>query len=113
MPACTSVHPPPASNRRAAHVGASVARKTTFLKDSLGKQLFNSNIRIIDDPLRVRGLRSQSFDAEGVATVKRAIIDDGVLTTWLLDCARPCAWMQQGKPTATWPTWYARLPVRA
>lgn len=67
--------------------GAAVARKTTFLKDSLGKQLFNSKIRIIDDPLRVRGLRSQSFDAEGVATVKRALIDDGVLTTWLLDCA--------------------------
>ena len=86
------VYDPRVSNSLVGHVigaanGASVARKTTFLKDSLGKQLFNSNIRIIDDPLRVRGLRSQSFDAEGVATVKRALIDDGVLTTWLLDCA--------------------------
>lgn len=86
------VYDPRVSNSLVGHVigaanGASVARKTTFLKDSLGKQLFNSNIRIIDDPLRVRGLRSQSFDAEGVATVKRAIIDEGVLTTWLLDCA--------------------------
>jgi PmbA protein len=86
------VYDPRVSNSLVGHVigaanGASVARKTTFLKDSLGKQLFSSKIRIIDDPLRVRGLRSQSFDAEGVATVKRAIIDDGVLTTWLLDCA--------------------------
>jgi PmbA protein len=86
------VYDPRVSNSLVGHVigaanGASVARKTTFLKDSLGKQLFNSNIRIIDDPLRARGLRSQSFDAEGVATVKRALIDDGVLTTWLLDCA--------------------------
>ena len=86
------VYDPRVSNSLVGHVigaanGASVARKTTFLKDSLGKQLFGSNIRIIDDPLRVRGLRSQSFDAEGVATVKRAIIDEGVLTTWLLDCA--------------------------
>lgn len=86
------VYDPRVSNSLVGHVigaanGASVARKTTFLKDSLGKQLFNSKIRIIDDPLRVRGLRSQSFDAEGVATVKRAIIDEGVLTTWLLDCA--------------------------
>ncbi|QUS41286.1 TldD/PmbA family protein [Tardiphaga alba] len=86
------VYDPRVSNSLVGHVigaanGASVARKTTFLKDSLGKQLFSSNIRIIDDPLRVRGLRSQSFDAEGVATVKRALIDDGVLTTWLLDCA--------------------------
>ena len=67
--------------------GASIARKTSFLKDSLGQQLFDRNIRIIDDPLRVRGLRSQSFDAEGVAVKKTAIIDEGVLTTWLLDCA--------------------------
>ena len=67
--------------------GASIARKTSFLKDRLGEQLFDKSIRIIDDPLRVRGLRSQSFDAEGVAVKKIAIIDDGVLTTWLLDCA--------------------------
>ncbi len=67
--------------------GASIARKTSFLKDKLGQQLFDKGIRIIDDPLRVRGLRSQSFDAEGVAVKKLAIIDDGVLTSWLLDSA--------------------------
>ena len=67
--------------------GASIARKTSFLKDRLGEQLFDKSIRIIDDPLRVRGLRSQSFDAEGVAVKRTAIVDDGVLTTWLLDCA--------------------------
>lgn len=67
--------------------GASIARKTSFLKDRLGEQLFDSSIRIIDDPLRVRGLRSQSFDAEGVAVKKLAIIDNGVLTSWLLDSA--------------------------
>jgi PmbA protein len=67
--------------------GASIARKTSFLKDKLGQQLFPSNIRIIDDPLRVRGLRSQAFDAEGVKVKQHALIDQGVLTTWLLDCA--------------------------
>jgi PmbA protein len=67
--------------------GASIARKTSFLKDKLGAQLFAKNIRIIDDPLRKRGLRSQSFDAEGVEVKKIAIIDEGVLTTWLLDSA--------------------------
>ena len=67
--------------------GASIARKTSFLKDRLGQQLFAKNIRIIDDPLRVRGLRSQPFDAEGVAVKKLAIIDEGVLTSWLLDSA--------------------------
>jgi PmbA protein len=67
--------------------GASIARRTSFLKDKLGTQLFAKNIRIIDDPLRKRGLRSQSFDAEGVATRRLAIVDGGVLTTWLLDSA--------------------------
>jgi PmbA protein len=67
--------------------GTSVARKTSFLKDKLGAQLFARGIRIIDDPLRRRGLRSQSFDAEGVAVKKLAIIDDGVLTSWLMDSA--------------------------
>ena len=65
--------------------GASIARKTSFLKDKLGAQLFAKNIRIIDDPLRKRGLRSQSFDAEGVTVKKHALVDEGVLTTWLLD----------------------------
>ena len=67
--------------------GASIARKTSFLKNKLGAQLFAKNIRIIDDPLRRRGLRSQSFDAEGVAVKKLAIIDNGVLTSWLMDSA--------------------------
>ena len=67
--------------------GASIARKTSFLKDRLGQQLFAQNIRIVDDPLRVRGLRSQPFDAEGVKVQQLAIVDDGVLTSWLLDSA--------------------------
>jgi PmbA protein len=67
--------------------GSSIARKTSFLKDRLRQQLFAKNIRIIDDPLRLRGLRSQPFDAEGVKVKRLAIVDEGVLTTWLLDCA--------------------------
>jgi PmbA protein len=67
--------------------GASIARRTSFLKDKLGAQLFADNIRIIDDPLRRRGLRSQSFDAEGVKVQKLALVDGGVLTTWLMDSA--------------------------
>src|SRR4029078_939433 len=67
--------------------GASIARKTSFLKDRMGEEVFSKDIRIIDDPLRVRGLRSQTFDAEGVKVKKTALIDEGVLTTWLLDCA--------------------------
>jgi|SRR5579871_1101485 len=67
--------------------GSSIARKTSFLKDRLGDQVFASGIRIIDDPLRRRGLRSHPFDAEGVAGERRALVDDGRLTSWVLDCA--------------------------
>jgi PmbA protein len=67
--------------------GSAVARKTSFLKDKLGERLFAPGINIIDDPLRHRGLRSRPFDAEGVAGSRMALIEDGVLTTWLLDCA--------------------------
>jgi PmbA protein len=65
--------------------GASVARKTSFLKDKMGEQLFASGIRIIDDPLRKRGLRSHPFDGEGVAGKKLALVDDGRLSSWILD----------------------------
>jgi PmbA protein len=67
--------------------GASVARKTSFLRDKMGQKLFADGIRIIDDPLRRRGLRSHPFDGEGVAGKKLALIDDGVLRSWILDCA--------------------------
>jgi len=67
--------------------GASIARKTSFLKDKLGAKLFKDNIRIVDDPLRRRGLRSQPFDAEGVAVKPMSFIDGGVLTSWVLDSA--------------------------
>jgi PmbA protein len=65
--------------------GASVARGTSFLKDKLGQKIFPDAISIIEDPHRARGLRSRSFDAEGLLPQKRKLIDAGVLTTWLLD----------------------------
>lgn len=65
--------------------GAAVARGTSFLKDSLGQALFAPGIAIHDDPTRARGLRSRPFDAEGIATAPRAIVEGGVLTTWILD----------------------------
>jgi len=65
--------------------GASVARGTSFLKDRLGQRIFPVGINIHDDPRRVRGLRSRSFDGEGTPTRNRALIEDGVLTTWLLE----------------------------
>jgi PmbA protein len=67
--------------------GGAVARKTSFLREKLGERIFHNGIAIIDDPLRKRGQRSRPFDAEGVATRKLNLVEDGVLKTWLLDSA--------------------------
>ena len=65
--------------------GPSIARGTSFLRDKLHQRIFPEAITIIEDPHRQRGHRSKPFDAEGIANRRRALIDKGVLTTWLLD----------------------------
>jgi PmbA protein len=65
--------------------GASIARGTSFLKDSMGARIFAPGIRIVDDPLRVRGRRSRPFDRDGLPGAVTQFIEDGVLTQWILD----------------------------
>jgi len=67
--------------------GPSVARGVSFLKNHLGKPLFSPAVTIVDEPHRRRGLGSSPFDDEGVSNRDTAIIDAGVLTTWLLNTA--------------------------
>lgn len=65
--------------------GAGVARGTSFLRDHMNKPVFGRGIRVIDDPHRRRGLRSRPCDGEGMPTSPLNVIEDGILTTWLLD----------------------------
>ena len=65
--------------------GTSIARGTSFLKDSLGKQIFNKDVTIIDDPAINRGLGSKPFDGEGVKVEKRELVSNGKLNTWILN----------------------------
>lgn len=67
--------------------GSSIARGTSFLKDSMGKQVFPKDIRITDDPHRPRGAASKPFDGEGVANNRLDLIDAGVLQCWILNSA--------------------------
>lgn len=67
--------------------GSAIARRTSFLLDSMDQLVFPKGIIIRDDPHRRRGLRSRPFDGEGIATRPVDIIADGRLTTWLLDSA--------------------------
>ncbi|WP_420717511.1 TldD/PmbA family protein [Emcibacter sp.] len=65
--------------------GQSIARGTSFLKESLNRRIFPADIRIIDDPHICRGVSSRPFDGEGVANGKMDLIRDGVLQNWILD----------------------------
>lgn len=67
--------------------GSAIARKTSFLLDAAGSQVFARGISIIEEPHRVRGLASRPFDGEGLPTRRTAIVDQGVLGGWLLDSA--------------------------
>jgi PmbA protein len=64
--------------------GASVARKTSFLRDMMGKPVASSAVTVTDDPLRMRGQASRPFDGEGVEGERLVMVDRGVLNHWFL-----------------------------
>ena len=77
--------------------GGAIARKASFLLGRDGEPLFDSAVTILDDPHRVRGLRSKPFDGEGLPTRRRALVEAGRLTGWLMNSA--AARQLGGRPT--------------
>ena len=71
----------------AATNGAMIARGSSWAKDLLGEQVLPNGLSLIEDPHRPRVNGSRAFDGEGLATSKRMIVEDGVLTGWTLDLA--------------------------
>lgn len=67
--------------------GTAVARGATWAKDLLGEQVLPRGMALIEDPHRVRISASRLFDGEGLPTVRRALVQDGVLQGWVLDLA--------------------------
>ena len=67
--------------------GPSIARGVSFLKDRMGQQVLSKGLNLIDDPFRIRGMASAPFDDEGSPVARRNLVEDGVLTTWLLNSA--------------------------
>jgi PmbA protein len=67
--------------------GSSVARKTSFLQDKLGARVFRDDVTIVDDPLRIRGLRSRAFDGEGLRVARRELVSNGMLNQWIAESA--------------------------
>ncbi|WP_174280478.1 TldD/PmbA family protein [Sphingomonas bacterium] len=67
--------------------GQAITRRTSFLLDALGTQVFAPGVTIRDDPHRPHGLRSRPFDGEGLPVSPTLIVEAGMLETWLLDSA--------------------------
>ncbi len=64
--------------------GGALYRKTTFLVDSLGKQVFAPHVQIVEDPHVARAMGSAPFDEEGVRTKRREVVKDGVVEGYFL-----------------------------
>lgn len=67
--------------------GSSVARGSSWLRDKLGERVLPEGLDIVEDPHRARVSGSKPFDAEGLATRSRSIVENGVLMGWTLDLA--------------------------
>jgi len=70
-----------------AMAGNAIARRSSFLLDRQDEALFPADIRILEEPLRKRGLRSRPFDGEGLPTASRALVENGRITGWLTNAA--------------------------
>jgi len=64
--------------------GGNLYRKTSFLVDSLGKEVFSPLVAIDERPLEPQGMASSVFDEEGVATRERSIVRNGVVEGYFL-----------------------------
>lgn len=68
----------------AAISGGNLYRKSSFLLDALGEEVFPKHLNIVERPHILKGLASSSFDSEGVKTADMEIINDGILQNFLL-----------------------------
>lgn len=67
--------------------GAAIARGSSFLRDALGQPVLPEGLSVTEDPHRRRSSASRLWDAEGLPTARRALVEDGRLTTWTMDLA--------------------------
>jgi PmbA protein len=64
--------------------GSSLYRRSSFLLDRLGTPVFAPGVEILEDPFVPGAMASGYFDAEGVATRQRRVVEGGVLNGWFL-----------------------------
>jgi len=67
--------------------GSAVARGASWLRDAMDSPVLPDGLSLIEDPHRPRAMGSRPFDAEGLPTARRALVEDGVLKGWTMDLA--------------------------
>ena len=67
--------------------GTAVARGASWLRGAMGERVLPPGLSLIDDPHRPRISGSRPFDGEGLATAPLALVQDGILQSWVLDLA--------------------------
>ncbi len=67
--------------------GNAIARGASWLQDAMDSQVLPEGLYLIEDPHRPRISGSRPFDAEGLPTAKRTVVDAGILRSWTLDLA--------------------------
>ncbi len=72
------------SNFIAAISGNAISKQQSFIRDMLGKQVLNSSVTLIDDPLLDRSCGSRAFDMDGFAARPLTIVENGSLKSWIL-----------------------------
>lgn len=81
--------------------GTMIARGSSWLLDALGEQVLPTHMSLVEDPLRLRASGSRPFDAEGLPSTARTIVDQGILTGWTLDLATARQLGMQSTASAT------------
>jgi len=71
----------------AASNGTAIVRGASWLRDAVGAQVLPSGLDLVEDPHRPRSSGSRPFDAEGLRTGRRMLVENGILDGWTLDLA--------------------------
>ncbi|ARC87467.1 TldD/PmbA family protein [Rhodovulum sp. MB263] len=67
--------------------GTAIVRGASWARDLIGREVLPAELSLIEDPHRPRIAGSRPFDSEGLPTTRRALVENGVLTGWVLDLA--------------------------
>ena len=67
--------------------GVSITRGASWLGQAMGERVLPAGLDVVQDPLRPRIAGSHTFDGEGLPTARHALVEDGILKSWILDLA--------------------------